>query len=125
MNMMGLVMFSAVLGVTLGNMRERGKPLLALFVSLSEAMMIMTSICVWFSPIAILTLVAGQLVEQDDIAGIFKNIGWYFATVLTGLLLHGFVVVPALFFFATRTLPFQFIVGMTQEIGRASCRERV
>ena len=40
-------MFSVVLGATIGKMRERGKPLLELFETLSEAMMIITSWVIW------------------------------------------------------------------------------
>uniref|UniRef100_A0A1B0D2N5 Amino acid transporter n=1 Tax=Phlebotomus papatasi TaxID=29031 RepID=A0A1B0D2N5_PHLPP len=42
-NVLGLVMFSVVLGVTIGKMRETGKPLQEFFTALSEAMMIITS----------------------------------------------------------------------------------
>lgn len=46
-NIMGLVVFSTVLGITLGKMGKRGKPLLDFFTSLSEAMMIITNWVVW------------------------------------------------------------------------------
>jgi solute carrier family 1 (high affinity glutamate transporter) protein 3 len=44
---MGLVVFSTLLGITLGKMGPRGKPLLDFFVSMSEAMMIITNWVVW------------------------------------------------------------------------------
>lgn len=47
MNVLGLVMFSVVLGATIGKMRERGKPILDFLVSLSEAMMIITRWVIW------------------------------------------------------------------------------
>lgn len=40
-------MFSVVLGVTIGKLKERGKPLQDFFVSLSEAMMQITSWVIW------------------------------------------------------------------------------
>jgi len=46
-NIMGLVVFSTVLGITLGKMGKRGKPLLDFFTSLSECMMIITNWVVW------------------------------------------------------------------------------
>lgn len=47
MNVLGLVMFSVVLGATIGKMRERGKPIQEFLVSLSEAMMIITRWVIW------------------------------------------------------------------------------
>lgn len=46
-NILGLVVFSTVLGITLGKMGEKGKPLLNFFVSLSEAVMMITSWVIW------------------------------------------------------------------------------
>lgn len=40
-------MFAAVLGVALGRLGEKGKPLLNVFVSLSEAMMVITGWVIW------------------------------------------------------------------------------
>jgi len=52
MNVLGLVMFSVVLGATIGKMRERGKPIQEFLVSLSEAMMIITRWVIWYVKIS-------------------------------------------------------------------------
>lgn len=46
-NVLGMVMFSVILGTCLGIMQDKGKPLLDVFVTLSEAMMIITSWVIW------------------------------------------------------------------------------
>lgn len=46
-NVLGLVCFSIVLGITLGKMGEKSRPLQNFFHSLSEAMMIITSWVIW------------------------------------------------------------------------------
>lgn len=46
-NVLGLVMFSIVLGTTIGRMKEQGKLLQDFFAVLSEAMMIITSWVIW------------------------------------------------------------------------------
>lgn len=48
MNVLGLVMFSVILGATIGKMREKGKPIQDFLVSLSEAMMIITRWVIWW-----------------------------------------------------------------------------
>lgn len=47
MNILGLVVFSTVLGITLGKMNQEGKPLLNFFESLSSAMMLITNWVIW------------------------------------------------------------------------------
>jgi len=52
-NILGLVVFSTVLGVTLGKMGKPGKPLLDFFVSMSEAVMQITSLVIWYTSLMI------------------------------------------------------------------------
>lgn len=46
-NVLGIVMFSIVLGTTIGKMQEKGKPLQEFFSAMSEAMMIITRWVIW------------------------------------------------------------------------------
>lgn len=46
-NVLGLVCFSIVLGITLGKMGDLSRPLQQFFHSLSEAMMIITGWVIW------------------------------------------------------------------------------
>jgi Na+/H+-dicarboxylate symporter len=71
------------------------------------------------SPVGVCFLIAGQLVEQKDFGKLFSNLGYYFGTVLTGLFIHGFIVLPLIFGVFTRTLPFRFILNMTQAVATA------
>lgn len=47
-NVLGLVLFSVVLGVTLSRMAEQGKVVQDFLETLSEAMMIITSWVIWY-----------------------------------------------------------------------------
>lgn len=46
-NILGLVVFATVLGITLGKMGPQAKPLLNFFNSLSGAMMVITNWVIW------------------------------------------------------------------------------
>lgn len=46
-NILGLVVFATVLGITLAKMAEKGKPLLMFFESLGAAMLIITYWVIW------------------------------------------------------------------------------
>ncbi|KAF4532786.1 hypothetical protein B566_EDAN003568 [Ephemera danica] len=118
-NILGLVVFSTVMGITLGKMGPKGEPLLAFFTCVSQAMMIITSWVIWVSPIGVLFLIAAKLLEMDSFEVIVGQLGMYFLTVLFGIFFHGFVVLPILFFIFTRTLPFRFIGNMAQTLATA------
>ncbi|KAI4502257.1 hypothetical protein M0802_002939 [Mischocyttarus mexicanus] len=113
-NTLGLVVFSIVLGITLGKMGESGKVLLDFFIALSEATMIITKWVIWISPIGVFFLVASKLLEIEDISAIIGKLGLYFMTVLLGLFLHGFGTLSVIYFICIRELPFKVIGKMGQ-----------
>ena len=61
---------------------------------------------------------------MKDFADTFSRLGLYFATVVIGLLIHGGIVLPAIYTLVTRTLPFRFIGNvmnaLTTAFGTAS-----
>lgn len=112
-NILGLVFFAVVLGITLAMMNERGKPLLDFFTCLSEAMMTITTWVIYMAPVGVFFLIGGQILEMEDFSVVAGQLGLYFMTVLVGLFLHGFIVLPIIFSITTRQLPFKFIANMT------------
>jgi len=113
MNILGLVFFSVFLGITLAVMEEKGKPLMEFFICLSEAMMTITTWVIYMAPIGVFFLIGGQILEMDDFNVVAGQLGKYFMTVLLGLFLHGFIVLPIIFAVTCRKLPFRFIANMT------------
>lgn len=71
-NVLGLIVFCIALGTIIGRMGESGKPLLDFFTALSDAMMLITKVVVWWvsillrAPITITVRVlwAGRLVGE-------------------------------------------------------------
>lgn len=118
-NILGLVVFSTVLGVTLGRMGKPGKPLLDFFVSMSEAVMQITSLVIWLSPIGVLFLVASKMLEMDSLGEMAGQLGKYFMTVMVGLFIHGFIVLQLIYFIVTRKLPFRFVGNLSEALTTA------
>ncbi|XP_017473975.1 PREDICTED: excitatory amino acid transporter 1 [Rhagoletis zephyria] len=118
-NVLGLVMFSVILGTTIGRMREKGQLLQDFFTSLSEAMMTITSWVIWISPLGVGFLIAAKIIEMDSIAATIQSLGWYFITVMLGLFLHGFGTIAVIFFLATGTLPYRYIAKLSQVLATA------
>ncbi|XP_067119187.1 excitatory amino acid transporter 1 [Centruroides vittatus] len=118
-NILGIVVFSIVLGITLGQMKERGKPVLMFFSSLGDAMMMITKWVIWLSPVGVLFLVTGKIVEMDDLSVVAGQLGLYTATVLVGLFIHGLITLPLIYFVIVRKRPFTFMYRMLQAITTA------
>jgi len=118
-NILGLVVFAIVLGVALAKLGEKGKPLLNFFTSLTDAMMVITTWVITLAPVGVFFLIAGEVLKMDDLTLVLLSLGWYFLTVMMGLLIHGLIVLPLLYFLLVRELPFKFILNMTNALTTA------
>ncbi|KAF2884809.1 hypothetical protein ILUMI_21370 [Ignelater luminosus] len=118
-NILGLVVFSAVLGITLAKMGPQGKPLVDLFDCLAGAMMIITTWVIWISPIGVLFLVASKILEVDDFEDLIGRLGMYFVTVLVGIVIQGFIIIPIIYLVITRKNPITYIANLGQAIATA------
>jgi len=118
-NILGLVFFAIILGIALAKLGEKGKPLLNFFTSMADAMMVITTWVINLAPIGVFFLIGGQVLGVDDFMVVLNQLGWYFTTVLLGLFLHGLIVLPTIYFIITRTLPFRFILNMTNALTTA------
>ena len=94
----------------MATMGEKGKPLMDFFTCLSEAMMTITTWVIYMAPIGVFFLIGGQILEMEDFSVVAGQLGLYFMTVLVGLFVHGFVVLPIIFTICTRQLPFRYVV---------------
>ncbi|XP_026153186.1 excitatory amino acid transporter 1 isoform X1 [Mastacembelus armatus] len=115
-NALGLVVFSMCFGLIIGNMKEQGQLLRDFFDSLNEAIMRLVAIIMWYAPIGILFLIAGKIVEMDDLTQMGGQLGMYTITVIIGLLIHAVLILPTLYFVITRQNPFIFIGGLLQAL---------
>ncbi|XP_031162913.1 excitatory amino acid transporter 4 isoform X2 [Sander lucioperca] len=115
-NALGLVVFSMCFGLVIGNMKQQGQPLRDFFDCLNEAIMRLVSIIIWYAPVGILFLIAGKIVEMKNLAEVGGQLGMYTVSVIVGLLIHGLIVLPLLYFLVTRRNPYSFIGGLLQAL---------
>lgn len=64
-------------------------------------------------------LVASKVTEMESFDMIVKSLGMYFVTVLIGLTIHGFIVLPLLYFIITKRNPISYISNMAQALATA------
>ncbi|XP_070601981.1 excitatory amino acid transporter 5 isoform X1 [Erythrolamprus reginae] len=116
MNVLGIVIFSATMGIMLGRMGTSGVPLISFCQCLNESVMKIVAVTVWYFPFGIVFLIAGKILEMDDPTAIGKKLGFYAVTVLCGLVVHGLVILPMMYFFITKKNPIVFIRGILQAL---------
>ncbi|XP_004385308.1 excitatory amino acid transporter 1 isoform X1 [Trichechus manatus latirostris] len=115
-NALGLVVFSMCFGFVIGSMKEQGQALRDFFDSLNEAIMRLVAVIMWYAPLGILFLIAGKIVEMEDMGVIGGQLAMYTVTVIVGLLIHAVIVLPLLYFLVTRKNPWVFIGGLLQAL---------
>uniref|UniRef100_A0A8C3HNH3 Amino acid transporter n=1 Tax=Chrysemys picta bellii TaxID=8478 RepID=A0A8C3HNH3_CHRPI len=110
----GLIGFFIAFGVVMGQMGEQAKPMADFFNILNEIIMQLVSMIMWYSPFGIASLICGKLAGLQDLELVARQLGMYMVTVALGLLLHGALVLPLIFFGVTRQNPFAFYAGIFQ-----------
>ncbi|XP_049586311.1 excitatory amino acid transporter 5 isoform X2 [Syngnathus scovelli] len=116
MNVLGIVIFSATMGLLLGRMGERGAPLVNVCQCINECVMKIINAAVWYFPFGIIFLVAGKILDMQDPSTLGRKLGWYGITVLAGLFVHGLLLLPLFYFLLTGKNPFTFIRGLLQAL---------
>uniref|UniRef100_A0A8C3RMZ6 Amino acid transporter n=1 Tax=Chelydra serpentina TaxID=8475 RepID=A0A8C3RMZ6_CHESE len=116
MNVLGIVIFSATMGIMLGRMGNSGVPLVSFCQCLNESVMKIVAVSVWYFPFGIVFLIAGKILEMDDPTAIGKKLGFYAITVVCGLVVHGLFILPMMYFFITKKNPIVFIRGILQAL---------
>ncbi|KAM4552909.1 solute carrier family 1 member 7a isoform 2-T2 [Odontesthes bonariensis] len=116
MNVLGIVIFSATMGIMLGRMGPNGSALVNFCQSVNEAVLKIVAIVIWYFPFGIVFLVAGKILEMDDPSAMGKKLGFYAITVVMGLVLHGLFILPSMYFFITKKSPIVYIRGILQAL---------
>ncbi|XP_076303926.1 excitatory amino acid transporter 2 [Lasioglossum baleicum] len=114
-NVMGMIVFCITFGLVAGQLGPRGRLMVDFFVVLNEIIMKLVSIVVmWYSPFGIMCLIAGKIMSITNLAATAQMLALYMVTVILGLLIHGIITLPAIYWFLTRKNPAVFFKGMLQ-----------
>lgn len=116
MNVLGIVVFSIFFGAVISKMGEAGKPLADFFEAMHQATMKLTMLVIWYSPIGIIFLVATKLIEMENPETVFIQLGYYMLTVLVGLAIHAFIILPLVYLVACRRNPYLFMYRMLKAL---------
>lgn len=113
-NILGCIMFSILIGLTLSKMEEASKSVLDFFTCFSDIMLDISTKVIWLSPFGVMFLIIGEVVQMEDMGAVAAKVAMYTGTVILALLIHFLCVLPALYFLMTRKNPYKFMYGMSE-----------
>lgn len=114
MNVLGIIGFCIAFGIIIGQMQQQARVMIDFFNVLSEIVMKMVIIIMWYSPFGIMCLIAGKIMSIPNLATTASQLGLYMVTVVLGLLIHYFGTICIMYFVITRKNPMKYFMGMFQ-----------
>ena len=115
-NVLGLVVFSIVVGLLLGRMGKKGRVFVDWMIVLNDIVMEMVGWVMWYSPVGIWSLIVAKFASMDNIEETFQSLALYMVTVIVGLIIHSCVVLPAIYAVVTRKNPLKFAGGLIKAL---------
>ena len=122
MEILPLIVFSLIFGAVLTTLGEPGKRAIDFFDTINSAVMKIVHLLMYFAPIGVFALIASKLGAAgggDMFLAELAKIGKYVGTVISALLVHGLVVLPAVLFMTTRKNPFIYFKNVTPALTTA------
>nr|CAB3266130.1 excitatory amino acid transporter 3-like [Phallusia mammillata] len=113
-NALGLIVFCLTFGLIIGQMGKPGRVLVKFFAAANEAILRMVWIIIWYGPIGIMFLIASKIMDMNNPQEELARFGLYMVTVIAGLIIHAFIVLPVIYFVVIRSNPFSYMLGALQ-----------
>ncbi|XP_058858073.1 excitatory amino acid transporter 2-like isoform X3 [Acipenser ruthenus] len=114
MNVLGVIGFFIAFGIAMGKLGEKAKLMLEFFNILNEIVMKLVIMIMWYSPLGIACLICGKIISIKDLEVVARQLGMYMVTVIVGLIIHGLIFLPLIYFVFVRKNPFTFLGGIFQ-----------
>ena len=117
-----LIFFAILIGAALSVLSERGRVAIEMLTGLNDAVMRIVHWIMVVAPIGIFGLIAGRIGDAGGFTAFLPElmaIGKYSFTVVLGLALHGFVVLPLILMFLGRRNPRRYAGGMSAALMNA------
>lgn len=114
-NTLGIVFFCLTFGTILGTIGDKGHVVVNFFSAIFEVIMKMVILtCLWLSPIGISSVIAGKILDVENLNVIISQLLLFIITVASGVFFYQFIVLQFIYFFILRKNPFKFYAELIQ-----------
>lgn len=113
--MLPIISFSVIFGIGLTVIGQRGKVVLAFFDGVFGIIMQLVEWILWLAPIGVFCLVAWTVARLGG-EELLRPLLTYMITVVAGLAIHAFIVLPLILFMFGRTNPFVYMRQMREAL---------
>jgi Na+/H+-dicarboxylate symporter len=119
MDVLPIIVFSLIFGGILTTLGPKGRVVIGFFDGVNEAILKMVRLIMYMAPLGIFGLIASRLGEAGGGELFWAEIakmGRYALTVILGLLIHSFAVLPILLMILGRRNPFRYAINMAKAL---------
>jgi len=116
MEILPIIMFSLVFGGVLTTLGEKGKLVISVFDGINIAIMKIVHLVMYFAPLGVFALISSKLGAAgggDLFLAELLKIGKFAATVISGLLIHALITLPAILYFVAKQNPLTYFKNMS------------
>ncbi|XP_046338765.2 excitatory amino acid transporter 2-like isoform X3 [Haliotis rufescens] len=106
-NALGLVLCCMMFGIAISTIGKAAKPFFVFFEAATIIIFKILNWLIWYTPIGVLSLIAVAIARADNILETFRSLGLFACTVVVGLLLYQFIILPLGVFVVTRRNPYK------------------
>ncbi len=111
-NTLGIVFFCLVFGTLLGTIGGKGQVVIDFFSAIFEVVMRMVTCVMWLTPIGISSVIAGKILDVNDLSLVMTQLCWFIVTIVIGVFFYQLVVMQFIYFVFLRRNPFKFYCGL-------------
>ncbi|KAM7423885.1 hypothetical protein PAMA_000313 [Pampus argenteus] len=111
-NTLGLIVCSFIFGLTLKRMGDKGRVLVELLTILNGATKYVVNLIMCYLPVGVLFMIISHVIEVHDWDTTYK-LGKFMAVVVIGLIIHGVIILPLVYFLWVRRNPWTVIKAVS------------
>uniref|UniRef100_A0A0N5A849 Amino acid transporter n=1 Tax=Syphacia muris TaxID=451379 RepID=A0A0N5A849_9BILA len=111
-NVLGILVFCTGFGMVISMIGQQGRILVEFFSNLNSVVMLWVKSLMWFAPLGIVCLIAGNVLEIGDLSVMAQVLMMYVITVILALTIHTVIVMPGIYFIITRKNPQAVVQAM-------------
>ncbi|MHC4758167.1 MAG: dicarboxylate/amino acid:cation symporter [Planctomycetota bacterium] len=112
-----IIFFAILLGAAISSAGEKAKPLIEIFEAANTVIMKIVDWIMHLAPFGVFALMTVTIGETG--LKVMRPMAFYMTTVISGLFIHSFIILPALLFILTRLNPMRFMKDVFSAVATA------